>query len=62
MNAFSTNRSQSVGAAEGVVGHGGWGSVEETAGEYPSPRPAAQETQSTLPFALQKPSESLLFL
>lgn len=51
-----------MGAAEGVVGHSGWGSVKETAREHPSPRPAAEETQSTLPVALQEPGRILLFL
>lgn len=51
-----------MGSAEGVVGHCGWGSVEETAREYPSTRPAAEETQSTLPVALQEPGKILLFL
>lgn len=55
-------RSQSVGAAEGVMGHSGWGRVEETAREHPSPRPAAEETQSALPVALQEPGKILLFL
>lgn len=51
-----------MGSAEGVVGHSGWGSVEETAREHPSPRSAAEETQSTLPVALQEPSKILMFL
>lgn len=51
-----------MGSAEGAVGHSGWGSVEETAREYPSTRPAAEETQSTLPVALQEPGKILLFL
>lgn len=46
-----------MGSAEGVVGHSGWGSVEETTREYPSPRPAAEETQSALPVALQEPGK-----
>lgn len=50
-----------MGAVKGVMGHSGWSSVEEAPREYPSPRPAAEETQSTLPFALQKPGEILLF-
>lgn len=58
---ISTIRSQSVGAAEGVVGHSGWGSAEETAREHPSPWSAAEETQSTLSVALQEPGKILLF-
>ena len=45
-------RSQSVGAAEGVMGDSGWGSVEETARERPPAGPAAEETQITFSFTL----------
>ena len=49
-------RSQSVGAAEGVVGDGGGSSDEEAVWERPPPRPAAEETQATLSVSVQKPS------
>lgn len=48
-----------MGAAEGVVGHSGRSSVEETARECPSPRPAAKETQSSLSVTLQEPGKIL---
>lgn len=47
-----------MGAAEGVVGDSGRGSVEETARERPPPGPAAEETQSALSLSLQEPGET----
>lgn len=41
-----------MGAAEGVMGDSGWGSVEETARERPPAGPAAEETQITFSFTL----------
>lgn len=49
---FTHHRSQSVGAAKGVMGDSGRGGVEETAGERPPPGSAAEEAQSTLSLAL----------
>lgn len=45
-------RSQSVGAAEGAFGDGGRGCTEETAREFPPPRPATEETQTALSVTL----------
>lgn len=47
-----SHRSQSVGAAEGAVGDGGRGCVEEAVRERPPPRPAAEETQTALSVTL----------
>ena len=44
-----------MGAAEGAMGDRGGSSLEEAVGECPPPRPAAEETQATLPVPLQKP-------
>lgn len=41
-----------MGAAEGVMGDGGRGGVEETARERPPAGPAAEETQIAFSFTL----------
>lgn len=57
-NLLNLCRSQFVGAVEGAVGDGGWGSDEETSRKCSSSRLTAKEKQSTVSFTFSEPGMS----